>query len=146
MLWRAAEHSDQDNLTWSHLRALEWSRWPAFVLQPVAPILLIWLPIGTVVVGIVILNFLWALVRRRFVSVALADLGCLFVRLKWIFGPGSAAYLFMHGDRTKAVVALLWPAVTLLISVFPTGQVGNIQTMFMRQLGYEPRQDPAEGA
>ena len=37
LVWNPADHSDQDNLTWSFLRAVEWGRWPIFLSQPVAP-------------------------------------------------------------------------------------------------------------
>lgn len=48
-LWNPAEHSDQENLTWCYLRAIEWCAWPAFVSHPFIPILFLfvpWLPVG----------------------------------------------------------------------------------------------------
>ena len=44
MGWNPGQHSDDDNLRWSWLRAVEWGRWPVFLSQPIGPVLLIWLP------------------------------------------------------------------------------------------------------
>jgi hypothetical protein len=137
-VWNPAHHSDQDNLTWSLLRAIEWGRWPIFLSQPVAPILLMFLNWESVVVGVVVANLAWALlVRYRFVSVPAAYLGAFFVKLKWLTCPTSGAYLLAHGAATSAVLALLWPLVPFVLGAVPTTQVGRIQGTFMKALDYE---------
>ena len=67
----------------SWLRAVEWLKWPSFVLQPLLPILYFSVPWRLVLAAVVLANVVWLFVRYRFVSYTLATLGCLFVRLKW---------------------------------------------------------------
>src|SRR6266404_1826922 len=58
--WDPRIHSGEDNLRWSWLRAVEWGRWPIFLSQPLAPVLLIWWPWHIVVVTVFVANCLWA--------------------------------------------------------------------------------------
>jgi hypothetical protein len=138
-LRRPEAHSDQDNLHWSLLRAIEWGRWPLFLSQAGAPVLLIWFPWTAVVSAAFLMNVLWALVARyRFVSVPAADFGALFVLAKWLTWPAATAYMFFVGRRPECWVALAWPVLILALGIFTPTRVGRIQTKFMRELGYEP--------
>ncbi len=136
IVWNLTEHTDEENLQWSWFRAIEWGRWPAFVAQPIAPILLLFLPWQTLVISIIACNLLWALVRYRYVSVGLASAGRIFVMLKWPVSVGMGAYFFFAGDKTLAGTAALWPFITLVIGILPTTQIGKIQKLFMNRLGY----------
>lgn len=139
MTWQPTEHSNDDNLRWCWLRAVEWGRWPIFLSQPVAPILLLWFPWTYVISGTVVLNILWALfVRYRFISVFVADAGAMFVLLKWISWPVAVALLFLWHHQPEAWIAAFWPLLIFVLGAFPTTRIGRIQTMFMRALGYEP--------
>jgi len=145
MQWNPTEHSDQDNLTWSWLRAVEWGRWPLFISQPVAPILLVFLPWKHVVIGTVVTNILWAIfIRYTFVSVPAASFGVYLAKLKWITCPFCAVYLFATHETVAATLSLLWPLVIVPLGILPTTQIGRLQKMFMSRLGCEPR-DPAPG-
>lgn len=142
-MWNPAEHSNEENLRWSYLRAVEWGRWPIFVSQIYAPILLLFLPWQAVVIAVVLTNIFWAIfVRYHHVSVGAASTGAVLTRLKWVICPITAIYLLVSGNITNALFALLWPLVIFVIGVVPTVQVGKIQKMFMVQLGYEPRTPP----
>src|SRR4029450_9215815 len=111
---------------WLHLRAIEWAAWPAFVTQPVIPILFIFFPVLSVI-GILIADFIWRFIRYSFVSPSLADAGgafvvfilyafrspcldgagaSLFFFLKWPFASGSAIYLFIDKQYGSAIFAL----------------------------------------
>jgi len=80
--WNPGEHSDDDNLRWSWLRAAEWGRWPVFLCQPIAPVLLIWLPWQQVASLVIGANLFWAaFIRYRFVSSQMASIGVTFVLL-----------------------------------------------------------------
>lgn len=137
MSWNPSEHSDQDNLTWSYLRAVEWGRWPIFLSQPFAPVLIMFFDWKAVVVGVVIANVLWALIRYQFVSVSLAYFGALLVKLKWLTIPSVAFYLFFKGKPLSATISLLWPMIIFIIGIVPTTQVGRLQKVFMNRLGYQ---------
>jgi len=136
--WIPAEHSDQENLTWAWLRAVEWGRWPIFLSQPIAPLLLLFFSWPAVVIGTILLNLLWAgFVRYRVVNVKAAYYGVIMVRLKWLICPIVAIYLYSGGQLVGAALALLWPLLIFVIGAVPTTQIGKIQNMFMSQLGYE---------
>ncbi len=137
-MWNSAEHTDEENLRWSYLRAIEWGRWPIFVSQIYAPMLLLFLPWQAVVVAVVLSNIFWAIfIRYRHVSIGPASVGALLTRLKWALCPIAAIYLLVSGNTVNALFALLWPFVIFVIGIIPTVQVGKIQKMFMAQLGYE---------
>jgi hypothetical protein len=138
MSWLPGEHSDQENLTWAWLRAVEWGRWPIFLSQPIAPLFLLFFPWPAVVVGTILLNLLWAgFVRYRFVNIRAAYYGAIIVRLKWVTCPAVAIYLYSAGELVGATLALLWPLLIFVIGALPSTQIGRIQNMFMSQLGYE---------
>ena len=52
-MWNFDEHSDNDNMRWTWLRAVEWGMWPLFISQPIAPIALLFWPWWSVI-GIII--------------------------------------------------------------------------------------------
>jgi hypothetical protein len=140
-VWRASEHSDEENTHWSWLRAVEWISWPVFVSQPIMPTLLWLYPMqwGKLVIGLMALSLLWQLaVSSRRVSVWLAGLGSLFVHLKWIVCPLAACLLWNDGYSYQAVGALLWPFLTGFLAplrVISIG-IGPVQNRFMVRLGY----------
>lgn len=138
MTWNAAQHPDEVNLRWSLLRAIEWGRWPIFLSQPVAPILLLFLNWKAVVSSVIVVNLLWAIfVRYRFVSVVAAYWGAVMVKVKWVVCPAAAVYLFTRGDKIGAAISLFWPLLIFIVGAVPTTQVGRIQNLFMARLGYE---------
>jgi hypothetical protein len=141
-MWNPHESSDDDNLLWSWLRAIEWGAWPTFVSQPIAPVAILFFSWWSVVFATLIATFLWVVfIRHKIVIPALAEWGAVIVRLKWITCPIAAYILWLRGMRTAAVVALLWPLLILVIPLhllLGPGRIGDIQKMFMQCLGYEP--------
>jgi len=98
----------------------------------------------TVVLITVVASVFWALfIRNRLVIPPFASWGALFVRLKWPACPVAAGVLIYRGRMGQAVLALLWPMLVLLLPLLlvPLGpaRVGDIETRFMRRLGYQPR-------
>jgi hypothetical protein len=138
ILWNPANHSDQENLQWSWLRAVEWSRWPLFVSLPVAPLLLLVFNALTIAATFFAVNLLWAVVRYRYVSAPLASVGAVLALARWLTGPIAAVLLFRSGTWVPALLALLWPAVVPILGAMTPAKIGRIQAEFMRQLGYEP--------
>ena len=142
-MWNPNEHSDDDNLRWCHLRAMEWALWPIFVSQPIAPVALLFLSWWIVALVTLVASIFWSLfVRHNRVIPPLAWWEALFVRLKWLTCPVAACVLVYRGKMWLAVLALVWPLLVLLLTrplalLGPT-RVGDIQKMFMRRLGYEP--------
>ena len=146
-MWNPTEHSDQENLRWNWLRAVEWGRWPIFLSQAFAPAALLIVSWIAVIIGVMLLNVLWAVfVRYKYVSVSLAFLGVLVAKLKWINSPLMGYYFYSHDRPFVAAIALFWPLLIFIIGAVPTTQIGVIQNMFMAQLGYERRTPTANGS
>ena len=102
---------------------------------------MVWLSWQSVVMISIGANLLWAFfVRYRFVSVRAAYIGVVLVLLKWVSWPLATAYLFYQGRKPECWIALAWPAIIFIIGAIPTTQIGRIQVLFMRALGYEPSQ------
>jgi hypothetical protein len=136
-MWIPTEHSDEENLRWCWLRAVEWGSWPVFISQPIAPLALLFFPWWAVILATIGANAIWTLfVRYKVVDPALAFFGAIVVRFKWITCP-VAAYALWHRDmRAVAMMALLWPLLILVMPGWPA-QIGVIQEMFMGCLGYQ---------
>lgn len=122
---------------WIMLRAIEWGDWPLFIAQPIIPVLMLIFEWWIIVLGIVIANLLWGLVRYKFVSVPLANFGCLFVRLKWFTSPAMGLYFYLNDNILNAILALSWPLVTLILLAvrFYPIELGRLERMFLEKLG-----------
>jgi hypothetical protein len=146
-MWKAQKHSDDENLRWSWLRALEWGTWPIFISQPIAPVAIVFFSWWTVVLATLIATVFWIVFVRDIIVVpALAFWGAVIVRLKWVTCPIAAYILWQRGARGAAVVAFLWPLLILLMPLlllpFGMARVSDIQKLFMQCLGYEPPTQP----
>ena len=149
------QNTDEENLRWSWLRAIEWEAWPFFISQPVVPILLYSFAWWKIIIGLILIQFAWTvLVRNKFVSVALAGGGAIFVLLKWVVCPITAYRFFEQGQFGLAALAFLWPFAMLIIKqivwmimaliLIPFQieimQIGIVQSLFMNKLGYSQRE------
>ncbi len=123
------------------LRALEWGKWPLFVLQPIAPILLLFAEWWKVLTFEMLAYFTWGLVRYRFVSLKLATAGAFFVKLKWPVSLGVGAYFAYSGNWAYAVLAAAWPLITLVLTAFQFSPLsyGKIEREFAKQAGLIPK-------
>jgi hypothetical protein len=126
------DHFTQDELTrlcW--LRAVEWLAWPAFLSQPLLPILYIYYPIYRVVLAVVLLGFLWLPLRHRFASLQLATLGCFWVRLKWLTIPIGLFVLFREGRYVALATTMATPWIAPLL---------NAPAQFLAAIAQSPAQ------
>jgi len=132
--------SNEAKYHWCKLRAREWSDWPLFVAQPIAPILFIFFSWWKVMIAIVVLNWLWALLRYRYVIVTLAKLGALIVRLKWPISVGICIAFFFQKNYLPAIISLLWPIITLILqfTCWPKKHgLQIIENLFSKKLGLD---------
>jgi len=126
---------------WLLLRAIEWSGFPAFVSQPLVPIMFLLFSWYCVIATVIVLNILWSRIRYSYVNIAVATVACRFVVLpKWPFAIGSAIYLFIHGQFVPGLIALGWPLLAGYITI--PGKIGVIELAFAKKIGYVP--DDAE--
>jgi hypothetical protein len=116
------------------LRALEWLSWPAFLSQPVLPMLYLFWPWYSVLIGVAIVSIAWRFVRNKFTSYRLASVGCLFVRLKWPTIFTLAIYFLLHGKYFLSALTLVTPLVAMAMIPLSTGTVGVLQMRFAGEL------------
>jgi hypothetical protein len=129
--------SEDFKATWCLSRALEWSQWPLFVLQPVVPLALVYLPTQWVwlVIALFALSWLWVGVRSRFVSLPLAQFAIVFVRIKWFTAIVACAYLAHLHHYEAAGLAAIWPVVTgVLRSLTPSTNLSALQQLFANRI------------
>lgn len=122
-------------LSW--LRAAEWLSWPAFISQPVLPVLYLFWPWYYVWAWVALANLTWRFVRYRFVNYTLATLGCLFVRLKWPVMLVLSIYFLLHRAYLLAALSLATPLVAMLMITLSTGMVGVVQRKLIDELLFE---------
>lgn len=123
---------------WLWLRAVEWAAFPAYVSQPLVPIMFIFFPWYWVIATVVVLGILWSLIRYSYVNVTIANIACiLVVWAKWPCAIGSTIYLFLHHQPIPGLVALLWPLLGGFIGV--PGKVGVIELAFAKRIGFVPQ-------
>ena len=141
-----AGYTDAEVRRWLHIRAIEWCAWPAFVSQPLIPVLLMVFPFWNVIGSLMAAEIFWHFVRYSFVSPTLAKGGALTTAfLKWPCALGSAVYLSIHRHYLLAAIALLWPLlsgfvngpVILAAAIFGVhGQIGRIELEMAKRIGY----------
>jgi hypothetical protein len=133
-----ADYSLEDltKLTW--LRATEWASWPAFVSQPILPVLYVFFPVWTIYLSILLVGLLWRTVRYRLANLELAAAAVYWVKLKWITIPLSAIYLFVHHHWVLALLCLGTPLIVGFLGVTAAGaQIGVLQRQFFSQMGFD---------
>jgi hypothetical protein len=108
-LWSYQDYTEEELQRACMLRAMEWMVWPAFVSQPLLPVLYIFYPVYWVLVAVFIAGLLWMPFRYRLASLPLATLGCYWVRLKWATIPVGVVVLLYQARYIAAVVALATP-------------------------------------
>ena len=122
---------------WLWLRAVEWGSFPAFVSQPLVPIMFLLFSWYWVIGTVIVLNILWSMIRYSYVNIAVATAACHFVVLaKWPFTIGSAIYLFIHRQFVPALIALVWPLLVGHITI--PGKIGVIELAFAKKIRYVP--------
>ena len=129
------EWTDAEIRHWLILRAIEWTNWPAFLSQLLAPLLLVavWWPV--VIIGVLVADLLWVPIRYSFVSPVLANLACFAVRwAKWPVAVGSAACLLIHRSYLVGILALCWPVIAIFVCI--PGKVGRVELAFAKKIGY----------
>ena len=138
-------YTEEEMIRWLWLRAVEWESFPAFISQPIAPILFIFFPWYYVLLVIFVLGVLWCFIRYSFVSVTAAAVACMTVIwLKWLSAIGSSIYLFIHHQIVAGIVALLWPLLAGLVQI--PGKAGVIQLAFAKKIGFSGIDDPSDQA
>lgn len=128
------KYNAAEQVLWARLRSIEWGHWPAFITQPVAPFLLIFLPWHLVVLGVFGINVLWSFVRYHLVSSRLATAGALFVQLKWLSSIVAAVILLARHNYIGALLSLLWPVVTIIITLFPRNDIEVGEKLFLERI------------
>jgi hypothetical protein len=176
-LWNGKfdRYSEEWLFQYAHLRAIEWSALPGFVAQPIAPLALIFLPAWIIIITLVVSGWARRLVRYRLIGISfvapedilgrlrphydkpamaalnlirVADTAQWFVRLKWPISVATAFWLFREDRLGQALLAGLWPVVTLVLLPLAgaSGLVGAIQKRFLLSMGFAPLSGDVESS
>ena len=129
---------------WSLLRAIEWSKWPLFLSQSIAPLLFLFWSWYFVLAGVFAMNLLWAAVRMRFIIISLLNLGVYIALTKWLVCPLVAVYFFSKGLYIPGIIGLLWPLLMFPLSLViigvlklpPPAPFGTIQIIILQKIKY----------
>jgi hypothetical protein len=169
-LWKGHFYWFPDDwlVTFAYLRAIEWCSFPLFSIQPIAPVALVFAPAWAVVVTVLALNWSWRSIRYRLLGVKvrrspqlpqvvsfefgqprIAPLNLVriaavtqwFVQLKWPLSLAAGIFLYGQGRAAQALIAGLWPLLTMLL-LMPfsgaSGYVGVVQKCFLLAMGFKP--------
>lgn len=130
-------YTEEELRRWLWLRSIEWGAFPAYVSQPIVPILFIFYPWYLVILSIFILGILWCFVRYSFVSPGVADIVVIpVVWLKWPAAIGSGVYLFWHHQIAAGVFAFIWPLIASFTGL--PAKIGVIELALAKKIGYAP--------
>jgi hypothetical protein len=78
-LWNPSEHTFEENAQWARLRAIEWKALPAYITQPIVPILLLVFDWYLIIIMLILAAFVWRPIRWRFISIPVASASAIFV-------------------------------------------------------------------
>ncbi len=129
-----AVFSNEEIRRWLHLRAIEWTGLPAFCTQPLVPVLFIFFDWWKVLLSLLLISFIWILVRYRIYNYTISNFFIFFVKLKWFSAIGVAVYFSIEKNYLIAVLALLWPFLSGIIGI--PGQIGKVELMISKHVGY----------
>ncbi len=138
MFWDPTSYTDDENLRWALLRAIEWRAWPFFITQPIVPLLFIFYKPEFVVIILLIIGIAWNLVSMMLINLNLMYFGPIFVKLRWFSSIGVGGYLIYNHVYLWGILALLWPIVVGSMSPFLAfgTTIGKMQERIMNRLGY----------
>lgn len=122
---------------WCTLRAMEWCSFPAFITQPIIPILLIFFNIKNIFISLVITEIIWVLfVRYRYINLDLMDIGPIFVKLKFVTVPASCICFLINHNIPLALIALISPLYALIGSLHKSS-FGRVESMIYESMGFD---------
>ena len=129
-------------LTYCWARAVEWQMWVAFILQPVVPILYIFMPWKTVMLLVFGCNFVWNLLFCTAAPILkVAMYGLQWTRLKWVSILACGIYFALHKQWILVSLTVCTPLVAPIIgNLIIRRPTGLIQEFFMLQLGHVSEQ------
>ena len=140
LLWTPSEHSFDENAAWARLRAIEWKALPAFISQPIVPVLLLGFNWYLIMMGIISVAFAWRALRWRLISVPAASLAAILVRFtKWPFAIGMGLFFLYKGMWVNSFISFFWPLLVIIVSYAYAGGpkgLGDYEVRFMQEMGY----------
>lgn len=141
LLWTPSEHSFDENADWARLRAIEWKALPAFISQPIVPVLLLGFNWYVIMTGIILVAFVWRPIRWRFVSVPVASAFAIFVTFtKWPLAIAMGVFFLYKGMWLNSFISFFWPLLVIVVSYAYAGGpkgLGDYEVRFMQEMGYD---------
>lgn len=138
--------TNEENLRWAWLRAVEWGNWPLFIAQPIAPILFRYYTWWHVIIGILVISWVWCLIRYKFISIILMDLASTFVHLKWPISIIIGILFLREHNYFYAAISGFYIVINwFMIFLVPSVKIGVLQKIIMTAFGYESMDDDIKG-
>ncbi len=141
LLWSPSQHSFEVNAKWANLRAIEWIAFPAFVSQPLVPILLLKFRWYEIIIGLILAAFIWNPIKCRFVNIPLASASAIFVKvMKWPLTIGMGVFFLFKGMWLNATISFCWTLIVFGVVPFYASLskgIGYYELRFMQKMGYE---------
>lgn len=136
-MYNSYKYTDEQNIRWCWLRGNEWGVFPLYISKIIIPILMVFIDWRVLLIGIVIITWLWALIRNRFVSIILASFSGYVVILEWIVSIGMGIFFLFQKQYINCLVSTLYPLIVLLLLfIVPNTKIGVYQKMFLNKIGY----------
>jgi hypothetical protein len=141
LLWTPSEHSFEENAQWAWLRAIEWKAFPAYVSQPIVPVLLLGFNCYVIMIGIILAAFLWRPIRWRFISIPISSTSAIFVGFtKWPSAIAMGIFFLYKSMWLNSFVSFFWPLLVIIVSYAYAGGakgIGDYEVRFMQKMGYD---------
>jgi len=147
----AVTYTEAEVEHWLHLRAIEWFAWPAFITQPLIPILLRSFPVLSVLLVLVLADLSWRFVNTSWINMTLIRIGPIITLLRWPCAIVCACLLAFSHRFGIAALALVWPLVGGFVSVLGGflsarlgfGGIGDVERALATRIGYPNRSEDA---
>ena len=117
------------------LRSVEWCNWPVFISALVVPVLLLWITWWKVLLGLFMINALWAIIRHHLHNLRIANFVAVIVTPgQWIVMIVCLVIQLSHKHWWLAILSAAWPFLHGFIN-FPGGKIGQIEYNFATEIG-----------
>ncbi|MGB9694356.1 MAG: hypothetical protein ACP5SB_01755 [Caldisericaceae bacterium] len=132
-MWDPSKHKKSENEAYINGRASEWVHFPVVSTQIIVPPLFLVIKWYYILVGLILLEVVWAFIRDRYTNYKLSDFVWQLNKVKWIIFIAFGGFYIYKSMFVEAALSFLWPFVSLLIAfVNPKQDYDSIREKFAK--------------
>jgi hypothetical protein len=135
--WNPNLNTDDENVRYSWLRAVEWDGFPGFIAQVITPFFLLFINPLFYLISIIIANIIWSFINKYIVNMIVSELAVYIVRLRWFINILFALFFIFTGHYFAAVLTIVlsisWVAGIIGSIGIPT-PIGTMQKIFLKKM------------